>query len=335
MHDSKHIVILQSAHYHNDDRVFYHQAKTLTERGHQVEIYDCVAFQQFQPTTADIYIVDTPRAMWKVKNTTAKIIYDITEWYPSKKNLRHLRWGKVCKAILLTLANLWAGIRADAFIFGETDKAAPFRFLFPQKPAIELSYYPSINYIPTSPARDISKQCHMLYAGPLTKEKGFHRTLEAATLVAQRMPEIQWHLTIISTTSYTPKSLPKNLQISTHNPLPFNEFCNQLPHYDLFLDLRDIDFENTRCLPIKLFYYMAAGRPSIFSHLRAINKGVPHIHQCAHLVHSAVEAADAIAEYVTLPQRYLTHCTRARQLATTQYNWENIHHRLIQLIDEL
>ena len=105
MHDSKHIVILQSAHYHNDDRVFYHQAKTLTERGHRVEIYDCVAFQQFQPTTADIYIVDTPRAMWKVKNTTAKIIYDITDWYPSKKNLRHLRWGARLRLKPLTIKN--------------------------------------------------------------------------------------------------------------------------------------------------------------------------------------------------------------------------------------
>ena len=335
MHTKKHIVMLQAVHHYNDDRVFYHQAKTLIEEGHRVEIYDCHSFSQFQPINADIYIVDSPKAIWKIRKIQTKIVYDITEWYPSKKNIRHLRWGKLCKTILLVCANLWAGYKSDAFIFGEKDKAAPFRFLYPKKTAIDLSYYPKLDYIPTSQQRNISNQCNVLYAGPLTKEKGFYRVIKAMTLVAQQHPKIQWNTTIISSHQYPHTSLPQNLHFTYIQPLPFQEFCAQLHTYDLFLDLRDIDFENTRCLPIKLFYYMAAGRPSIFSQLQAIRKGVPQIEQCGQLVQSSEEAANAITKYVENPNIYNEHCKKSRWLATHLYHWENIQERLIQLVNEL
>lgn len=335
MQKTKHIVMLQSAHHHHDDRVYYHQARTLTEAGHQVEIHDYLSYTTFRPQGEDIYIVDTPLAMWQIRKTKAKIVYDITEWYPSKKNIQYLRFGKVCKSITLLVANLWAGCRADAFIFGESDKAAPFRFLFPKKPAIDLPYYPKLSYIASSPHRDIRKKCKLLYAGPLTHEKGFYRVMETATMLAEQFADTEWQLTIISADSYTIGSLPTNLEIEIMQLLPFTDFCSQLQHYDIFLDLRDIDIENTRCLPIKLFYYMAAGRPSIYSHLRAIEKSVASYRQCGELVSSSKEAAQAIAQYITHPDLYHSHCQQAHQLASTQYHWGMIQHRLNQFIDAL
>ena len=43
---------------------------------------------------------------------------------------------------------------------------------------------------------------------------------------------------------------------------------------DIFMDLRSIDFENSHCLPIKLYYYIALERPIIFSNLKAISKSI-------------------------------------------------------------
>lgn len=333
---SKHIVLLQSAHHQQDDRVFYHQSQTLMAAGHKVDICDYVAFPLFKPYAADIYIVDTPKAMWRVRRTHAKVVYDITEWYPSKKNLRHLRFGKLCKAIILFCASLWAGFRADAFIFGEEDKAVPFRALFPKKKHIYLPYYPNLDYIPTTPHRAISRCCKLLYSGPLTAEKGFDRVLESLMIVAQRLPQVHWRLTLISNEQYQPTSLPANIEVTTIQPLlPFTDFCNQLQEHDLFLDLRQIDAENTRCLPIKLFYYMAAGRPCIYSRLRAIEKAVPEIDECAQLVSNAKEAADAITAYVTQTDLYQSHCQRARHLANTRYQWADIEHLLTKLVDAL
>ena len=116
---------------------------------------------------------------------------------------------------------------------------------------------------------------------------------------------------------------------------PFEQFCEQIVQYDLFLDLRDIDFENTRCLPIKLFYYMACGRPSIYSNLTAIRKGVAQIDDCAFLVDDIEQATQAMLQYISNPTLYKRHSQRALELSQQQYNWQSIKIRLTQLIDEL
>lgn len=334
-HHSKHIIFLQAAHTTTDERVLYHQARTLQKEGHIVEIYGINSTPEFQPQPADIYIVDTPKALWKIRHTSAKIIYDITEWYPSKKNLRNVYFGKIVKAFILILANLWAGWRCSAFIFGEEDKAKPFRILFPHKKHILLPYYPDLTYIHPIPAHDISKECHILYAGALTKEKGWNRVITTMEHIAKQMPQIQFQLDIITKDPLTYSLQYDNMYINKYTFMPFEQFCQQIVNYDLFLDLRDIDFENTRCLPIKLFYYLACGRPSIYSNLSAIRKGIPEITQCTKLVNNHIEAADALANYICNKSLYQAHCNNALHWAKEKYNWERIKHHFIQLIHDI
>lgn len=332
---SKHIIFLQAAHTTTDERVLYHQAQTLQKEGHIVEIYGIDSTQEFQRKQADIYIVDTPKALWKIRHTSAKIVYDITEWYPSKKNLRNIRVGKITKAIILIMASLWAGWRCSAFIFGEEDKARPFRILFPHKQHILLPYYPDLTYIHPTPAHDISKECHILYAGALTKEKGWNRVITTMENIAKQMPQIRFQLDIITKDHLTYSPKHDNLTINRHTFMPFDQFCQQIIKYDLFLDLRDIDFENTRCLPIKLFYYLACGRPSIYSNLSAIKKGIPEITQCTKLVNNHAEAIDALKDYIYNRSLYQAHCNNALHWAKEKYNWERIKHHFIQLIHDI
>ena len=332
---SKHIIFLQSAHYSTDERVLYHQAVTLRRAGHTVAIYGMETFAHFTTLPADIYIVDTPRAMWKIKHTSAQIIYDITEWYPSKKNLRNIRLGKVSKALLMFIANLWAGHRANAFIFGEEDKAKPFQRLFPKKPALALSYYPDLKYIKSRPhVKSISQECRMLYAGALTKEKGWLRVQEVVQTIAEKYPHTTFHLDVITRDEWSDNLSQVNLTINILPFMSFEEFCEQITQYDLFLDLRDIDMENTRCLPIKLFYYIACGRPAIYSNLNAIKKGFPEVEQCTQLVANSAEAVEAIEIYMN-DNRYHEHCTNARRLAIEKYNWNKLTSHLTQFIDDL
>lgn len=331
----KHVVFLQSAHPSTDERVCYHQAKTLRENGFIVDIVDASAFANFCPYQADIYIVDTPRALWKIRHLDTKRVYDITEWYPSKKNIRHLKVGKITKAILMAVANLWAGYKADAIIYGEIDKAIPFKRLFPRKKAIELSYYPDLQYIKSSAIRDIRQQCRIFYAGPLTKEKGWMRVVDTVQELAQQLPTTTFILTTISKDIPHAIQCPKNLTIQNLLYLPFPAFCHELANHDIFIDLRDADIENTRCLPIKLFYYMATGKPSVFSSLQAIRKGVPEIDSATRLVHNSQEATQAIYQYITQPQLYQQHCKNAARMAQQKYNWECIKQPFIQLIHEL
>lgn len=332
---AKHIIFLQAAHTSDDDRVLYHQAQTLRDAGHVVEVYGMESFHDFVPKSVDIYIVDTPKALWKIRRLPVRVIYDITEWYPSKKNLRNVRFGKCVKAVILVLANLWAACRASAFIFGEEQKAMPFRWLFPRKKYIYLPYYPSLSYIQPMPVRDISSCCRVLYAGALTEEKGWFNVLDTMRQIADRMPQRQFQLDVITKDSWTDVVCPRNLQIRKHDFMSFEKFCQQITGYDLYFDLRKIDFENTRCLPIKLFYYMACGRPSIYSNLSAIPLGVPEINQCAMLVNNTAESVAALEKYLQDNVYYQQHCEKALLLSQKKYNWEAIQALFLQLISEL
>lgn len=331
----KRIIFLQAAHTAVDERVRYHQARTLEESGHTVEVYGLDSFSSFAVKQADIYIVDTPKALWKVRRNSAQIVYDITEWYPSKKNLRNIRFGKCIKAFILLLANIWAGCRANAFIFGEVDKARPFRLLFPRKKHIFLPYYPDLQYISARTPRSITKECRLLYAGPLTAEKGWYRVLQTVKEVALLRTDLQITLDVITRDSISSETMPENVHIHSYPYMPFEEFCQQITNYDIFLDLRDNDYENTRCMPIKIFYYAACGRPSIYTRLRAISKGFPEVEQCATLVEDSTAAVHAILEYIDNTEHYAKHCQNAQQLARNTYNWNNIKDSFLQLIDEL
>lgn len=331
----KHIIFLQSAHTATDERVLFHQTQTLRQHGYVVDICGMDNFNDFIPQITDVYIVDTPRALWKIRHTDAKIVYDITEWYPSKKNLRNLKIGKTIKAFLMIIASVWVGWRADAFIFGEKDKAKPFQFLFPNKKSIFLSYYPDLNYIKTNSLREIDSECRVLYAGPLTKEKGWERVVETMCGIAQKMPQMQFKLDVISRNSIAEFVKPENLQVEVLQFMPFEKFCEQITKYDIFLDLRDIDFENTRCLPIKLFYYMACGKPSIYSNLKAIKKGVPEFENCGQLVDNTAQAIEVMSEYITNKELYSQHCSNALKLSQDKYNWAIIKEDFLSLINDL
>ena len=87
------------------------------------------------------------------------------------------------------------------------------------------------------------------------------------------------------------------------------------------MDLRTADWENNRCLPIKIFYYLAAGRPVIYSNLKAIRKEIPEIESVGVLVNTQKDAVHAITDYTTCYKKYEKYCLRARELAENKYNW--------------
>ena len=299
------VLFLQTAHPKDDDRIAFHQQVCLEKAGHH-----CLfsSLNDVVTDIPDVVICDTPRAIHETRKRfgyQAKVIYDITEWYPSKKNLRNVLWPfRPFKFCLLTFANIWAGYKSDAFIFGEYHKAIPFKILFPRKQNLLLSYYPSLQYIHYSSPGCISHEVKLLYAGPQTKEKGYFRVQELARICQTLMPD-------------------KHIKLTTINGLTFQDFCSEITHHDIFLDLRDNDVENTRCLPIKLFYYMAAGKAIIYSDLKAIRKGVPEItHDSLVNPYKLDKVALFIQKLVTDSNLYQRLCERNRRLAETKYNWE-------------
>jgi len=234
-----------------------------------------------------IIICDSPLAVFAAnrykKDHTINIIYDITEWYPSKIHLQHKKGvQRILKFFVLLTFNLLAGIRSDSFIFGEYYKSIEYRKLFFWKRYCKLPYYPDTDYIQYYPFKEINSEINLLYTGKINPDKGIDAVIGAIKTSALKCPEMQFRLKIIGNFpkmedqlhfDILTSDLKENININILKPLPFLEFCKTIGDTHLFFDLRNIDVENTHCLPIKLFYYLACGRPVIYSNLKSYPKG--------------------------------------------------------------
>jgi len=370
-----HIVLLNTAHNSFDDRVFYHQAKTLSEADYQVTIVSTVETMQTihdginicarnfnifsrkekqQKITAllhtlspDVVICDTPAAVWAAhryrKKHKIKIIYDVTEWYPSRIHLKNDKGlQKWIRCIMLMLFNLYAGALPTGFIFGEYYKSKVFRFLYFWKPFQHLPYFPDLNYIKPAPIQNIQQTIRLFYGGSLSPKRGIPQVIQSTVKAAQRKPETIFQLHLICNLS-TEKdaryfdaltnSLPPNVEIIHQQLLSFSDFCQYVTQMDLFFDLRSISWEHNHSLPIKLFYYLACERPIIYAKLKSITTFFSNISFGYVVNPSDTDAiADKIVHYINHPEIYKEHCQNALRLSKEKYNWGKIKNDFIQFI---
>ena len=124
-----------------------------------------------------------------------------------------------------------------------------------------------------------------------------------------------------------------NISLELFKKQNFKSFIEIISYTDIFLDLRSDDLENKYCLPIKLFYYAALGRPVIISDLKAIRKEV-EIEKFGLLVNprNTESIASAISEYLNNDQIYYQHCSNARNIAENFYNWHTIEPEFIKFL---
>lgn len=367
------IVFVLTVHKPDDDRVWYLQANTLREAGHEVYIVSArmkrsdsqnvycfdnetdfttrklmiAKFEEFlEQIHPDAIICDNPVSVLaarnykkKSKRKSVKIYYDITEFYPSKIHLHHTNFIKnLLKYCLLYCISIYIGFWVDGFIFGEYYKAKRYKRIFFWKKSVYLTYYASLEHVKNFPTNNIQQKCSFFYAGNLTEKSGFLNVVNAVVACAQHFADINFMLYVISkdTDFQTPNLKQENLKIEINAFMSFPEFCQTFGKCDIFFDLRPTDIENTRCLPIKLFYYMAAGRPVVYSNLKAIRKGVPEINEFGFLVNpqNIDEIVGVISQYIESKELYQKHCAAARELAETKYNWENIKNQFIEFIEK-
>jgi glycosyltransferase involved in cell wall biosynthesis len=280
----------------------------------------------------------------KKKSGKVRIIYDITEWYPSKKNLAAYkfpyRWFIFIKLLIF---NLLVSHFADSFIFGEWYKSRPYRFFYPRKPFIFTSYYPDLKYISNSAPGLQNGKLRLSYSGKISMEKGigkFFRILRELSDIDRdltiEVKIIGWYESIRDKEIYDnlSGSVSSNIYLKVYDKQPFKEFIELINDTDIFLDLRSGDFENQHCLPIKLFYYAALGRPVIHSDLKAIRKEV-EIDKFGFLVNPGNYASivHKIRDYLNNEKLYYDHCRNARKLAENNYNWERISPQFLRFIE--
>jgi glycosyltransferase involved in cell wall biosynthesis len=371
------ISFLTSGHDPYDDRIFYHMAKSLSDKDVKIEIVsstcnltkitngiklNCFAgddlpkrekirnfsdrLSSFKP---DLVICSEPLTIFaskqysKKQNKKIRIIYDITEWYPSKKNLNKIYWPfKWILFIKLLVFNLWITQFADSFIFGEWFKSRPYRFLFPGKPFIFIPYYPDLEYICFHIPELKPGKLRLSYSGKISRDKGYGNFLKVVDKLSELNKDLKIEIKIIGwyESAHDKRECEKlmrsdnpNISLEIFKKQNFKSFIEIISYTDIFLDLRSDDLENKYCLPIKLFYYAALGRPVIISDLKAIRKEV-EIEKFGLLVNprNTESIASAISEYLNNDQIYYQHCSNARNIAENFYNWHTIEPEFIKFL---
>lgn len=360
------IAFLTSGHLPFDDRIFYHMARSLHRNNHNVSIIsskieltqksggislNCfdgdnlskkdkinqfiARLPEFQP---ELIICSEPLTVLAARRFSNKekrdvrIIYDITEWYPSGKNLYNFKIpGKIYHFIRLLLFNIYASRLTDGFIFGEFFKSRPYRLLFPFKPFTFVHYYPDLKYIPYINPDHPKGRLTLMYSGKISSVKGYGNFLSTLGTLHQKLSSLKievkiigWYETPADKNEFgqTLSMSEENISIKIYARQDFENYLELIKDCDIFIDLRTRDFENNRSLPIKLFYFAALGRPVIYSDLKAIRREV-ETGSFGFLVNPANsdEIADIIIEYLNNPELYYKHCSNSRNLATDKYNW--------------
>lgn len=372
------ISLLTSGHLPYDDRIFWHMGKALSESGHNIEIISSKSFTRessggisvncfegdnltkkdkieqfiellgrFHP---DIIICSEPLPVIagaryrKSSRSRVTIIYDITEWYPSRKNLLHYK--SVCRWIIflkLLAFNLIASYITDAFIFGEWYKSRPYRILFPFKMFSFLTYYPDLAYLRKTDPQLLNNTLRFVYSGKISFEKGFRNLMSVIQNLSEFHQNLSIYLKIIGWyESDNDKkdcepllnTTHKNIFIKVTGRLSYKDFINEIKDADIFLDLRESNFETQHSLPIKLFYYSALGRPVIFTDLKAIHRDV-EIEKFGYLVKpdKTDNISNIVSMYLQNQDLYYEHCRTARKLAEDKYNWQQISPAFIKFIE--
>lgn len=371
------IAFLTSGHFPLDDRIFWHFGVTLAGEGHSVQIISSRTdlettregiiinsfdgsgmkkkerlnrfFQALSGYGPAVVICSEPLPVIaayrykKRKEPKARIICDITEFYPSEKLFSHRTLLSAMFAFLSQSAlNLYSSALADGFIFGEWHKSKFYRRLFPFRKFEYITYYPSLFYVSFKEPSAIGNKLTLSYSGPISKAKGFINFIRVAGKLAELRPGINIELRIAGwyeneedrkECSGHFNDLPVNINVILKLRMELPEYLKFISECDVFTDLREISSETTKCLPIRLFWFTALGKPVIFSGLSAIRDAVD-INKFGYLVNpdDTEKTVSLISDYLNDKKLYLGHCANARSLAVEKYNWDRIKGRFLKFV---
>jgi glycosyltransferase involved in cell wall biosynthesis len=280
----------------------------------------------------------------KKQNPNTKIFLDITEWFPENVAFKFTCFKRWLKYLQLLVPYIYILRKVDQLIIGEVGKRKRYDFLVRSKPKTLIGYYPVLKYF-RHKAPDLSKESIVLgYAGVITYERGILNLLKAALSIAIKYPNRKIKLLLFGRFTYQNEEDDFKLKISSLNNLEtefvgwtdYDKMSLVIERMDLCFDLRERNFIYRNSLPIKIFEYMACGKPFIYSDIKPIKEELEY-KKYGYLVNpeNEIEVVEAIEYYLNNPEIAIQQSLNARKLIEENKNWKNESSKLVQLINKL
>lgn len=207
-----------------------------------------------------------------------------------------------------------------------------------------ITYYPVLEFFKYSAPLIGKKEFVLCYAGLLKLDRGVTKIIQSAKIIAAKHSELTIGVKLVGKfESNKEEEHIKNLIMSAPNVRielagwrEYPKISDQLLNVDICLDLREKNFIYRNSLPIKVFEYMACGKPFIFSNIKPIRDEI-EFEKCGFLVNpnDIGSIVKAIESYIDEKDQLLQHARSSRELIESRYNWEKESAKLINLVRSL
>jgi len=254
------------------------------------------------------------------------------------------------KTSVCTLLDKAVNCRADYIIAVEEPKADRcVAFGFPRERAVTVENYAPLELFPFSPKRFDRNNLVLAYAGGVSKQRGIYVLAQASAEIGRRM-------------GLRPKFLLLGHFRSAIEQNAFVEFCRRdeklfeldmrwVPHPEVGKRLSEADicfalfYDSPRyewvlsgkAGPLKLYEYMACGKPVIAVDYKALRETI-EAHDCGLIVPTKggdIEVANAIEYYLSSPREMHRHGRNGRIAVERLYNWSRGERKLLAVYASL
>lgn len=278
------------------------------------------------------------------QNPNTKVILDITEWFPENVAFKFTGLKRWIKYFQLLIPYIFILQKVNQLIIGEISKKKRYDFLAKSKSKTIIGYYPILKYFDYK-VPDLSKEEIIFgYAGVITFERGIQNLLNVCKSIAEKYSKKKFKLLLFGRFTYQNEEAEfkekiseiKNLTVEFFDWTDYNKMSSVIERMDICFDLRIRNFIYSNSLPIKIFEYMACGKPFIYSDIKPIRDEMDY-QKFGFLVNpdNEIEIVSAIESYLNNPELAIQHSMNARKLIEENKNWGSESKKLIEIVNKL
>ncbi|MDI6839532.1 MAG: glycosyltransferase family 4 protein [bacterium] len=279
-----------------------------------------------------------------IRQTKPILVNEVFDWYPETYLCKNYPILTPLEMKLRKYLDKKLNQRADLIITHEGKRERYVEYAGYNKTAL-IPEYPPLALFTISHKRFVPSNFVLGYAGGLSFARGINKLAESAVIFSKRNSVKS---TLLLLGNFSSKRERKKLKKFCENNREFIDLQlpGFVPHPEVSSRLKDVDIcfvlwqpvhiMYTQAIPIKLYEYMASGKPVIASNFELIQSIVESA-TCGICVDPTdVEAiAKAIEFYFKNPERISIDGKNGRSMIEKKYNWSICEDKLVKLYKQL